>query len=80
MFRWQELASQYMTGIIPNVGNDANLVLYTVPSNLVLATDLINSVTSIDMWHEKLEEKTYARVCFKLGFNYLHPSLMAVAY
>jgi hypothetical protein len=80
MFRWQELASQYMTGIIPNVGNDANLVLYTVPSNLVLATDLINSVTSIDMWHEKLEEKTYARVCFKLGFNYLHPSLMTVAF
>lgn len=80
MLRWQELASQYMTGIIPNVGTDANLVLYTIPQNLILATDQVSAISQMRFWFDELEEKTYMKSCFKLGFNYVHPSLMAVAY
>ena len=80
MLRWQELAAQYMTGIIPGVGENANLVLYTIPENLVLATDVLASINQFQFWYDELEEQTYMKSCFKLGFNYLHPSLMAVAY
>lgn len=80
MLRWQELAAQYMTGIIPNVGDEANLVLYTMPENLVLATDMISAMNEFKFWFDDIEEKNFMKSLFKLGFNYLHPSLMAVAY
>jgi hypothetical protein len=80
MLRWQELAQQYMAALVPGIGENANLVLYTIPENLVLATDVLASINQFRFWYEELEEKTYMKSCFKLGFNYLHPSLMTVAY
>ena len=73
MLRWQGLYEQYL-GVA-----DANLVLYTVRQNLILATDRLSDVTSIDGWYEKKEEVTYFRTAFKLGFNYIHPKLMVAA-
>lgn len=73
MLRWQGLYEQYL-GVA-----DANLVLYTARQNLILATDRISDTTSIDGWFEKKEEAMYFRTAFKLGFNYIHPSLMVAA-
>jgi len=81
MYLWQGLAAQYMTGIIPGAANgDANLVLYTTRDNLVLATDVVSSFTEVKTMYDDFEELNKMCSRFKLGFNYVHPSLMSVAY
>lgn len=55
-------------------------VLYTSPSNLVFATDLLGDLSSILVFYDELEEKTFVKVNGKMGTNYVHPSLMSVGY
>ena len=54
--------------------------LLTTPSNLVIATDLMSSKNSIDIWYDKKFELVHYKAKFKLGTNYVHPSLMVAAY
>jgi hypothetical protein len=59
---------------------DQHQILYTTPSNLIIATDLLSSLSQISVFYDELEEKTYVKVNGKLGTNYVHPSLMSVGY
>jgi len=55
-------------------------ILYTTPKNLVFATDLQSSLSSIMVFTDELEEKTYMKVNGKMGTNFVHPSLISVGY
>ena len=77
--------------VVPNynwdqyTANDLNQplqhqVLYTTPNNLVFATDLFSDLSSILVFYDELEEKTYVKVNGKMGTNYVHPSLMSTGY
>lgn len=59
---------------------DQHQILYTTPSNLVFATDLLSSLSQIMVFYDELEEKTYVKVNGKMGTNYVHPSLLSVGY
>lgn len=51
----------------------------TVPKNLIIGTNMLSDFNSIEMWIDRREQVSCARVCFDLGANYMHPSLMVVA-
>lgn len=59
---------------------DQHQILYTTPMNLVVATDLLSSLSQILVFYDELEEKTYVKVNGKMGTNYVHESLMSVGY
>lgn len=80
MSRWEGLAAQYMGTILPGVTSDFNLVLYTHRRNLVLGTNMASDINRFETWFERKEEEYLTRTAFEIGFNYVHPSLMAVAY
>lgn len=80
MSRWEGLAAQYMGGILPGVTANFNLVLLTHRRNLVLGTNVEADINRFETWFERKEEEYLTRTAFMLGFDYVHPSLMAVAY
>jgi hypothetical protein len=80
MSRWEGLAAQYMTNVLPGVTSNFNLVLLTHRRNLVLGTNMEADINTFETWYERKEEEYLTRTAFMLGFNYVHPSLMAVAY
>ena len=59
---------------------DKHLVLLTTPANLVVATDTMSSMNSVKVRFEEFTETTDYKVKFKIGSNYVHPSLMVAAY
>jgi hypothetical protein len=59
---------------------EKHLALLTIPSNLVVATDLMSSMNNVKVRFEEFSETTDYKVKFKLGSNYVHPSLMVAAY
>ena len=59
---------------------DKHLVLLTTPANLVVATDTMSSMNNVKVRFEEFTETTDYKVKFKLGSNYVHPSLMVAAY
>lgn len=60
--------------------SDMHRVLLTTPSNLVIATDLMTSKNSIEIWYERKEQLVLNRAQFKLGVNFVHPMLMVAAF
>jgi hypothetical protein len=78
--RWEALAAQYGAGDLVGVTSNFNLVLYTMPENLIIATDRASDMNRIQTWFDMDTETYKARTAFKLGFNYIHPSLMSVAW
>lgn len=54
--------------------------LLTVPSNLVIATDLMSSMNTLEIWYERKEQLVLTRAEFKLGTNFVHPTLMVAAF
>jgi hypothetical protein len=74
MYDWQQYALTYL-GI-----SNANFVMYTERTNMVLATDIANPINQAMAWHDEEEEKLKVKSKFYLGFNYKHSDLIAVAY
>lgn len=64
-----------------DLGNTlTHFILITTKQNNVVATDLVTDTAKVDMWYEKKDEKIYVRGAFKLGCNYVHPSLFSIGY
>jgi hypothetical protein len=80
MSRWEGLASQFMGTVLPGVTSNFNLVLYTHRRNLVLGTNMVSDINRIQTWFDMDSEEYRTRQAFQLGFNYVHPSLMSIAY
>lgn len=80
MTRWDGLAAQYMGTVLPGVTNNFNLVLYTHRRNLVLGTNVESDMNTFESWYERKDDAYCSRIAFELGFNYVHGSLMSVAY
>ena len=59
---------------------DSHLALLTIPSNLVLATDLMSSFNTVKVRFEEFTETTDYKLKASLGSNYVHPSFMVAAY
>jgi|688.fasta_scaffold87997_4 hypothetical protein len=75
MYDWAQYAAQYLA-----IPADANFVLYTERTNLVLGTDIANPTNQAIVWHDEEEEKLKVKSRFYLGFNYKHSDFFTVAY
>jgi hypothetical protein len=75
MYDWAQYAAQYL-----GIPADANFVLYTERTNLVLGTDIANPTNQAIVWHDEEEEKLKVKSRFYLGFNYKHSDFFTVAY
>jgi hypothetical protein len=75
MYDWAQYAASYL-----GIPVDANLVLYTERTNLVLGTDIANPTNQAIVWHDEEEEKLKVKSKFYLGFNYKHSDFFTVAY
>ncbi len=73
-----DTTNPHYTGNGLSIGS--NLIVWTVPENLLLGTNLVTPGSDMDVWYEKKDEKVYWRIRFKMGVEILHPSLMSIAY
>lgn len=73
-WRWDEI----MAG---DIGSPlSHLVLLTTPTNLVVATDIVNPGEDFEIWYDRRDEHWYAKSRWKMGGNYVHHSLFSVGY
>jgi hypothetical protein len=72
-FRWDDIATSLGT-------NKPHYVEYTTPQNKVLATDVLSPETALELWYDQKVEKVYIKARFKMGVNYIHPSLISLGY
>ena len=72
-FRWDDIATSLGT-------NKPHYVEYTTPQNKVLATDVLSPETALELWYDQKDEKVYIKARFKMGVNYIHPSLISLGY
>jgi hypothetical protein len=57
-----------------------NYVEYTTNLNKALATDVLDPSTQLESWYDKKDEKLYTKARWKMGVNYVHPSLISLGY
>ena len=55
-------------------------VIYTALNNLTLALDSMSEYNKTEFWYNKDEQENRFRNQLKIGANYVHNKLMAVAY
>jgi hypothetical protein len=72
-FRWDDIATLLGT-------TKPHYVEYTTPQNKVLATDVLSPETALELWYDQKDEKVYIKARFKMGVNYIHPSLISLGY
>jgi hypothetical protein len=72
-FRWDDIATSL--GV-----TKPHYVEYTTPQNKVLATDVLSPETALELWYDQKDEKVYIKARFKMGVNYIHPSLISLGY
>lgn len=72
-WRWDEIATALGTTL-------PNYVEYTTKMNKVLATDVLDPASELRIWYDDKDEKNYVKARFKMGSNYIHPSLISVGY
>ena len=71
MYSWTTAATQV------GAANDVR-ACYTAKDNLVVGTDTNDPQGEMKMFYDDLTEKVYVRAYFKLGFQFLHDSLVQV--
>jgi hypothetical protein len=80
MTRWDGLAASYMGTVLPGVTDNFNLVLYTHRRNFALGTNVESDMNRFDTWYERKDDEYCMRIAFEMGVDYVHGSLMSVAY
>lgn len=73
MYSWDTAISQLSI-------SDDNCAVYTAKNNLVVGTDTTDPEGELKMFYDDLTEKVYVRAYFKLGFQYLHNSMVQLGY
>ncbi|NJO28561.1 MAG: hypothetical protein HC874_14225 [Richelia sp. SL_2_1] len=57
-----------------------HLIELTTPGNKVLATDIVNPGEDFRVWYDEDDELLKIKARWKMGVNYIHPSLISVGY
>lgn len=60
------------------IGN--NLIVMTMPDNLLVASDITNPDNEVKMWYSEDDETLKFKAKLKLGAQILHPEFMSVMY
>lgn len=81
-FRGVEIVPMYDWDVaITQTGNaDDNRIAYVAKQNLAVGTDTNDPEGEMKMFYDDLTEKVYVRAYFKLGFQFLHESLVQVGF
>jgi len=76
-WRWSTILTNDLSTPTPNY------VEYTTPMNKILATDTALAgltASELTVWFDEDDEKVKTKTRFKIGGNYVHPSLISVGY
>ena len=60
------------------IGNNA--IVYTMPDNLVIGTDMAFRDATLDIWYSRDDEKLYTDFKLKLGAQFVHEKYICFAY
>lgn len=76
--------SNYLNADFPHLASELpaypHRIIYTQIGNLALGFDVLNQFTSLRRWYAENEEENRFRAKLKMGAQYVHNKLMAVAY
>tara|TARA_R100000655_G_scaffold24_2_gene148 strand:+ start:17163 stop:18143 length:981 start_codon:yes stop_codon:yes gene_type:complete len=73
MYTWDTAISQLSI-------TDDNCAVYVAKQNLAVGTDVTDMEGQLKMFYDDLTEKVYVRAYFKLGFQFLHDSMVQIGY
>jgi len=77
MYEWDTILSDTNPTIFDVSGTDyTNGVCYCATENLILGSDVTDPEGSFKVFYDDLEEKMFFRGYFKLGVQFLYPSLV----
>ena len=81
-FRGVEVIPMYSwdTSVAQKLITDDVRAVYVAKQNLVVGTDTNDPQGEMRMFYDELTEKVYIRAYFKLGFQFLHDSLVQIGY
>ena len=81
-FRGVEVIPMYSwdTSVAQRLITDDVRAVYVAKQNLVVGTDTNDPQGEMRMFYDELTEKVYIRAYFKLGFQFLHDSLVQIGY
>jgi len=77
MYEWDTILADTNPAIMAKGGTDyTNGACYCAVENLILGSDVTDPEGSFKVFYDDLEEKMYFRGYFKLGVQFLYPSLV----
>lgn len=77
MYEWDTILTDLNPTIFVNGGSNFNNgVCYCAVENLIIGTDVTDPEGSFKVFYDDLEEKMFFRGYFKLGVQFLYPSLV----
>lgn len=74
MWRWNEILEADFS-----ISN-AHYIEYAAIGNKVMATDVNDPAAEIRAWFDDKDDKLYIKAAWKMGLDYVHPSLVSVGY
>ena len=77
MYEWDTILADTNPDLFVNGGANFNQgVCYTAVENLIIGSDVTDPEGSFKVFYDDLEEKMFFRGYFKLGVQFLYPSLV----
>lgn len=74
MYRWDRILATDFSVTLPHY------IEYRAIRNVAIATDVLDPTSELRVWFEEKDDQLYVKANFKLGVNYVHPSLVAVGF
>lgn len=50
---------------------NTNRIILTNPQNHIIGTDMLTDTTNAEFWYERKDKKNYARLNYRIGYNYI---------
>jgi hypothetical protein len=76
MYEWDTILTDTNPDLFNNVTDLTQGVCYTAVENLIIGSDVTDPEGSFKVFYDDLEEKMFFRGYFKLGVQFLYPSLV----
>lgn len=70
---WDDAIARYSLG-------SPNRIIYTTPQNHVIGVNRAGDDSVVGAWYERKDRQVYFEAQYRMGYNYVHPDLQAIAY
>ena len=74
--QWDEMFTDATFPAALNAKVGSNMIVITTPKNLIIASDVSDVQSQLDVWYDKKDELVFYKVKFKLGAAIVHEELV----